>query len=492
LAPGGPISKVKAWLSNLRLRFLLLVLLAVLPAVVLLLLTVSEQRDEAVKKGQANAQQLAGLATADQGRLIESTRQLMTVLALLPEVQEGGTACNELFANLLKQFPLYANLGVIGGDGMVTCSGIPTSGPIYLGDRTYFQRAVETKAFVVGEYQTGRITGKPALNCGYPVLDVNGNVTEVVFAAIDLNSLAEFASQAQLPEGAILTVLDRTGHVLARVPERPELIGASLVGTPVVDEILAPGSGRTEESLDGATYVIAFESLGSPDQVSAYLSVALPKGDITAPAEKQFGDNLTRLALAVMVIVIAAWVGTDLLVRQSPEIYKSIVRRYYDAFSTGGLDLLDDVVADDFVDHDPMPGQPPGLVGIKLAVDSFRAAFPDGEMVVDSLIAEGDRVVARVTMSGTHRGEYAGMPGTGKAVRAEGIEIFRLADGKLAEGWSRFVLPLAMIERDSSSQIPEDGDERADIDLDGAVRKASGPVRSLFRSAGRLIGRGGQ
>ena len=129
LATGGPISKVRAWLSNLRLRFLLLVLLAVLPAVALLLFTVSEQRDVAVQKGQANAQQLAGLATADQGRLIESTRQLLTVLALLPEVQTGGTACNELFATLLTQFPLYANLGVIGLDGMVTCSGIPTLWP---------------------------------------------------------------------------------------------------------------------------------------------------------------------------------------------------------------------------------------------------------------------------------------------------------------------------------------------------------------------------
>jgi len=125
-------------------------------------------------------------------------------------------------------------------------------------------------------------------------------------------------------------------------------------------------------------------------------------------------------------------------------------------------------------------------------VDSFRSAFPDGEMVVDELVAEGDRVVARVTMSGTHRGEYAGMRGTGRVVRAEGIEIFRLADGKLAEGWSRFVLPLAMIEQDSERLIPADDEVSADIDLDGDVRKATGPVRSLFRSAGRLIGRGGQ
>ena len=60
----------------------------------------------------------------------------------VPEVQAGGPACDQLFADLLTEFPLYANLGVIGLDGMVTCSGIPTAGPVYLGDRTYFQRAV--------------------------------------------------------------------------------------------------------------------------------------------------------------------------------------------------------------------------------------------------------------------------------------------------------------------------------------------------------------
>jgi len=95
-------------------------------------------------------------------------------------------------------------------------------------------------------------------------------------------------------------------------------------------------------------------------------------------------------------------------------------------------------------------------------------------------------------MSGTHRGEYAGLAGTGRAVRAEGVEVFRLADGKLAEGWSRFVLPRAMIEADRGGQSPADDEVSADIDLDRSVRRATGPVRSLIRSAGRLIGLGGQ
>ena len=107
-----------------------------------------------------------------------------------------------------------------------------------------------------------------------------------------------------------------------------------------------------------------------------------------APAEDAFGNHLTRLAIAVLVVMIAAWVGTDLLIRQNTDANKVLVRRLYDGFSTGGVDLLDEVVAEGFIDHDPMPDQPAGLVGLKQAAGSFRNAFPDGEMVVEDLVAE--------------------------------------------------------------------------------------------------------
>ena len=228
---------------------------------------------------------------------------------------------------------------------------------------------------MVGEYQTGRITGKPALNSGFPVLDDN-KLIGVVYAAIDLNSLAAVRRSGPLAPGSRVDRLDRTGRVLARVPPEAQVVGASLVGTPVVDLILSQGTGTTEQKLDDQTYVIAFESLRSAEQGNAYLSIALPKADITAPAEKRFGDNLTRLGLAVMVILIAAWVGTDLLVRRARNHIEVLVRRYYDAFSTGGVDLLDEVVADDFLDHDPMPGQPSGLLGLKQAVGVVSRGLP--------------------------------------------------------------------------------------------------------------------
>jgi steroid delta-isomerase-like uncharacterized protein len=481
---------MSSWLSNLRLRFLFLVVLAVLPAVGLLLITVTEQRDDAVVKARADAQQLARLAAADQGRLIESTRQLLTVLARLPEVKAGGESCNALFADLLIQFPRYTNLGVIAPDGIVSCSGVPAPTSVYLGDRAYFQEAVRTEGFVVGEYQIGRITNRPGLNCGFAILDASGALIGVVYAALDLDSLGQFAAQARLPEGAFLTVLDRSGRVLVRLPKQDEIIGTSLVGTPVVDTILREGTGVTEQRDGDQTYVFAFESLRSAEQGNAFLSIALPKSDVTAPAEKRFGDNLTRLALAVMVILIAAWVGTDLLVRQSPEAHKVLVHRFYDAFSTGGLDLLDEVVADDFVDNDPMPDQPPGLLGLKQAVGSFRSAFPDGEMAVDDLVAEGDRVVARVSMTGTHRGEYGGMPGTGHVVRSEGIEIFRIAKGKIVEGWSRFVLPLALLEINPDI-LAAHGHEPDAIEAGKAGSARRGPIRTILRGIRRVLRRGG-
>jgi C4-dicarboxylate-specific signal transduction histidine kinase len=201
--------------KNLRVRFLLMVLLAVLPALGLLIYSANEQQDLDVEEATDEASRLASLAAADQDRLIESTRQLLIVLARLPEVQSGNAAaCNALLADLMVDFPAYANLGVIAPDGNVTCSAVPPPGPTNLADRAYFQRAIERKDFAIGEYQTGRITGEATLNCAYPILGDDGQVHAVVYAALRLESLNEFASAASLPQGAILTVIDRSGRAL--------------------------------------------------------------------------------------------------------------------------------------------------------------------------------------------------------------------------------------------------------------------------------------
>lgn len=118
----------------------------------------------------------------------------------------------------------------------------------------------------------------------------------------------------------------------------------------------------------------------------------------------------------------------------STETNKAIVRRYFEqVFNEGRRDLAEEFLAEDIELHGS--GLAPGLEVVKQWLSMFAAAFPDGQMTIEDLVAEDDRVVARTTFSGTHQGELQGIPATGKAVGVSGITIFRLDNGKIAEGW---------------------------------------------------------
>jgi steroid delta-isomerase-like uncharacterized protein len=118
---------------------------------------------------------------------------------------------------------------------------------------------------------------------------------------------------------------------------------------------------------------------------------------------------------------------------------KAIARRGYEAINQNNLDALDEVVASDITDHDPAPGQAPGLEGVKQWFSSMHTAFPDFQMNVEDMIAEGDKVVARVSLSGTHHGEFMGIDPTGNRVTITGIDILRInAEGKIVEHWGNF------------------------------------------------------
>ena len=122
----------------------------------------------------------------------------------------------------------------------------------------------------------------------------------------------------------------------------------------------------------------------------------------------------------------------------SPEENKAIVHRAYEAINQNNLDALDELVASDIVDHDPVPGQGPGLEGVKQYFSSMHTAFPDFQMDVEDMIAEGDKVVARVKVGGTHQGEFMGIDPTGNRVTITGVDILRIAEGKIVEHWGKF------------------------------------------------------
>ncbi|MBI3944184.1 MAG: ester cyclase [Chloroflexi bacterium] len=124
----------------------------------------------------------------------------------------------------------------------------------------------------------------------------------------------------------------------------------------------------------------------------------------------------------------------------STERNKETARKFIEAFNQKDLDGLAACVRPDVANHALMPGLPPGLEGWKLMAQMFFTAFPDMQVAIDDLVAEGDRVVARWTAQGTHQGELMGIPATGKQVTLMGISIDRYDNksGLSVEHWENF------------------------------------------------------
>ena len=125
----------------------------------------------------------------------------------------------------------------------------------------------------------------------------------------------------------------------------------------------------------------------------------------------------------------------------STEANKAIVRRIFEeAFGQGNLAVLDEIIAPGQVNGGPgaLPGMPSGPEGSKMLISAYRNAFPDLHFTIDEQIAEGDTVVTRWTAHGTHNGELAGLPPTGKPATVVGMGIDRVENGKIVESWGLF------------------------------------------------------
>jgi C-1 hydroxylase len=114
---------------------------------------------------------------------------------------------------------------------------------------------------------------------------------------------------------------------------------------------------------------------------------------------------------------------------------KAVVRRFIEAYNNRNLEylnLIDDFVAPDYVDHSNNVGRE----GLKQLFAIGLNAFPDWHETIEDIIAEGDKVWVRLSYTGTHKGEFMGLSPTGQKITSKAVDIYRLANGKLAEYWN--------------------------------------------------------
>ena len=117
---------------------------------------------------------------------------------------------------------------------------------------------------------------------------------------------------------------------------------------------------------------------------------------------------------------------------------KALVRRFLDqVYNNARPEVIDELIADDYVDHSAPPGQAPGAAGARQIYDMYRTGFPNFRVEIHDLVAEDDLVVVRATFAGTSQGPLMGAPPTGKPVQIASMAIVRLRDGRFVERWEQ-------------------------------------------------------
>lgn len=314
--------------SRLRFKLLLLVFLAVLPALGLILYAGMEQRRQAATEAQKNALQLVRQASLDQERMIQSTGQLLMAIAQLPAIQQRNQAeVNEFLRRLLEQHPLYANIGIITADGAVVYSALPLDTPVNYADHPWFKQALQTRQLTIGEYHVGRISRKPVIRLGYPLFDKSGQLQVMVYASLDLTWLSRLAAKIELPPGATLAIIDRQGTFLVRHPDPEKWVGKIIPEMERIKQVLAHEEGTAEAlGIDGNIRLYAFTPLkGMPD--SLFLRVGLLKKDVFAKTDRLLFKNLLALAVVLILALIAAWLFGSLLIMRGVNALVATTRK---------------------------------------------------------------------------------------------------------------------------------------------------------------------
>jgi len=302
--------------TSIRARLLWLALLAVLPAMMLILYLIAEQRQAILRETEESAERLVRLASAQHEAIVEGAEQLLTGLARLPSVRRGdAAACNVFLADLLPQYPRYANLGILRRDGRLLCSALPFIGSIDASRSAYFRRTLETRQFAIGDYQTDAITRRPTLHFGYPVTANGGPVQAVVFGALRLNWLDDIVQDTLLPPDSLLVVFDQRGKILARKPKDPALIGRTIPESVVATLSNEQGRGMVRAAgADGVQRVYVFGALRTPAKAGRlYVAVGIPEDAFLADVSRGQRRTLIALLVAGLLVAGAAWFGSEWL-----------------------------------------------------------------------------------------------------------------------------------------------------------------------------------
>jgi two-component sensor histidine kinase len=297
--------------SSLLLRLYLLVGLALAPA--LLLLAYNHQQLVTSRQVAADAEALryARLISDEVSRLIEGARGMMAAAAASPVVvARNEPECSQYLHSLVNVLPSTTSISIFDLDGAEICRDV---GPLpNVKDRSYFQEALRTGAFSVGELIIGRTSRLAVVPISAPLRNEEGKIVGVVATTIKIDWLRSYFERKMqdLPANTAITMADRTGHILMRLPTPLE------PGTPMrlfstIGKDVDGGSLRTEQgdAFDGVARFVGYTK--SPEGL--YVVVGIPRETVLAGLNEVSLRNLLLMVLVALIAIVAAHFGGQAL-----------------------------------------------------------------------------------------------------------------------------------------------------------------------------------
>jgi len=310
-------------LAGLSTKLLLIVSVALLPALASQVYSETQARAVRQQLTEDAGLRLLHLARSEQQRIVEGAEQVLSVIANAPSVRNREPEhCQPLLANLLQEQTRYLYADAMTLDGTPFCASGPADQTLNPSDRPWFKRALQTGAFVVGDYAIGRSSGVPSLHMARPFRDKAGNIAGVVEIALSLEWLRGQFAKLDLPPGGSVTIADRTGVYLARNPGGMDFVGrtqpadrAFLLQGDTIHTFHgadAPGSGRS-----------GFVTVSPPGADPSGLMVAVSLDEETSFAAMMQANRLGLVLIIADVLLglaLTAVIGRRLIHRPVAEL----------------------------------------------------------------------------------------------------------------------------------------------------------------------------
>lgn len=322
---------------TLRVRLLLVLMVALAPMVGLSLYFYSENRLRALQGLEHDVQRVLEGALRGQAAFTEQTHQLLRIMSRADETtQLDSPQCSALARRLLDTQSLYVNIGAADVDGRVVCNGQRSAKTVSVRDRGWFRRALSSQTMTPGYYLTSRTTGLPAVTFGLPVFDEWGGYRGALFASSDRKWLLQLLEAMELPPDWTAAVVSRRGNTVVALPGADEVFGdayprrafALLFG----DAAEAGSMELMGQDLVTRRFVFApLVATGS----ELFVVMAGDTESVTAPLQERLYLELGLIATFAVLSFLGAWFGITVSVLRWSERMQEAVAR----FGRGELDV---------------------------------------------------------------------------------------------------------------------------------------------------------